>query len=89
MPQCRYQRWGKLSHMGFDSLYGARALSSIIQEHVKKPLAEKLLFGALQKGGAVTVGLDALANKLSFEVHAAAGATKAAGEPKENETVKG
>jgi ATP-dependent Clp protease ATP-binding subunit ClpA len=78
-----------LARKGFDPLYGARPLGRIIQEHVKKPLAEELLFGALQKGGAVTVGLDASANKLTFEVHAAAQAPKAAEEPKENETVKG
>ncbi|MFA4994356.1 MAG: ATP-dependent Clp protease ATP-binding subunit ClpA [Bdellovibrionales bacterium] len=78
-----------LARKGFDPLYGARPLGRIIQEYVKKPLAEELLFGALQKGGAVTVGLDAAANKLTFEVHAAAQAPKAAGEPKENETVKG
>jgi len=78
-----------LAKKGFDPLYGARPLSRMIQEHVKKPLADELLFGALQKGGAVTVGLDAAADKLTFEVHAAAGAPKAAGETKENETVKG
>ncbi|MGB9152985.1 MAG: ATP-dependent Clp protease ATP-binding subunit ClpA, partial [Alphaproteobacteria bacterium] len=43
-----------LGKKGYDPLYGARPLGRVIQEEVKKPLAEELLFGALQKGGAVT-----------------------------------
>ena len=78
-----------LGKKGYDPLYGARPLSRVIQEEVKKPLAEELLFGALQKGGAVTVGLDAEANKLSFECHAATPAPKNAGEKKKDETVRG
>jgi len=46
-----------LAEKGFDPLYGARPLSRVIQEHVKKPLAEELLFGKLVKGGAVKVGM--------------------------------
>src|SRR3712207_5202392 len=41
-----------LSERGYDPLYGARPLARVIQEHVKKPLAEELLFGKLAKGGA-------------------------------------
>jgi ATP-dependent Clp protease ATP-binding subunit ClpA len=36
---------------------GARPLGRVIQEHIKKPLAEELLFGKLTKGGLVRVGL--------------------------------
>jgi ATP-dependent Clp protease ATP-binding subunit ClpA len=46
-----------LAERGYDPLYGARPLARIIQEYVKKPLAEELLFGRLAKGGAVKVGL--------------------------------
>ncbi|MEP2437110.1 MAG: ATP-dependent Clp protease ATP-binding subunit ClpA, partial [Roseibium sp.] len=46
-----------LGEKGYDRLYGARPLSRIIQEHVKKPLAEELLFGKLVKGGLVQVEL--------------------------------
>jgi ATP-dependent Clp protease ATP-binding subunit ClpA len=54
-----------LAERGYDPLYGARPLARVIQEHVKKPLAEELLFGKLTKGGAVKVGLrDGL---LTFE----------------------
>ncbi len=55
-----------LGKKGYDPLYGARPLGRTIQEHLKKPLAEELLFGQLQKGGAVLVGLDAAAEKLTF-----------------------
>jgi ATP-dependent Clp protease ATP-binding subunit ClpA len=40
---------------GYDPLYGARPLSRVIQEHIKRPLAEELLFGKLAKGGKVVV----------------------------------
>ena len=46
-----------LSERGYDPLYGARPLARVIQEYVKKPLAEELLFGKLAKGGSVKVGL--------------------------------
>ncbi|HUL09868.1 MAG TPA: ATP-dependent Clp protease ATP-binding subunit ClpA [Candidatus Acidoferrum sp.] len=53
-----------LAKKGFDPLYGARPLARIIQEHVKKPLAEELLFGKLEKGGLVRV--DVKDDKLVF-----------------------
>lgn len=53
-----------LGQKGYDPLNGARPLGRVIQEHVKKPLAEELLFGKLQKGGVVFIGLDA--DKLTF-----------------------
>jgi ATP-dependent Clp protease ATP-binding subunit ClpA len=40
---------------GYDELFGARPMARVIQEHIKKPLAEELLFGRLQHGGAVRV----------------------------------
>src|SRR5918996_998967 len=46
-----------LAERGYEPLYGARPLARVIQEHVKKPLAEELLFGRLTKGGAVKVGM--------------------------------
>ena len=55
-----------LAEKGYDRLYGARPLARVIQEHVKKPLAEELLFGKLVKGGAVKVGLKDGA--LTFDV---------------------
>ena len=48
-------RW--LGEKGYDDKMGARPLGRVIQENLKKPLAEELLFGRLQKGGVVRVGV--------------------------------
>jgi ATP-dependent Clp protease ATP-binding subunit ClpA len=52
-----------LTAKGYDKLYGARPMGRLIQEKVKQPLAEELLFGKLVHGGEVKVHLkdDALA----------------------------
>ncbi len=52
---------------GYDERFGARPLARVIQEHVKKPLADELLFGDLQGGGRVRVIVDDN-DKLDFEV---------------------
>jgi ATP-dependent Clp protease ATP-binding subunit ClpA len=57
---------------GYDKLFGARPLGRIIQEHVKKPLAEELLFGKLTKGGIVKVSVDKETDKLVFGFEEAA-----------------
>ncbi|MGB2436662.1 MAG: AAA family ATPase, partial [Candidatus Puniceispirillales bacterium] len=44
-----------LAERGYEPAYGARPLSRVVQEHVKKPLSEELLFGRLVDGGAVEV----------------------------------
>ncbi|MFO7919983.1 MAG: AAA family ATPase, partial [Nioella sp.] len=46
-----------LAEKGYDDRMGARPLGRVIQEHIKKPLAEELLFGKLAKGGNVKVGV--------------------------------
>ena len=53
---------------GYDPKFGARPLARVIQENIKKPLAEELLFGKLSKGGNVRVVLKA--SKLSFDLTA-------------------
>ncbi len=55
-----------LAKNGFDELYGARPLARVIQEHIKKPLADEILFGKLVKGGHVKVVLKD--SKLAFEI---------------------
>jgi ATP-dependent Clp protease ATP-binding subunit ClpA len=55
-----------LAERGYDRLNGARPLGRVIQEYIKKPLAEELLFGKLVKGGAVKVTLKD--KKLDFEI---------------------
>ena len=54
-----------LAKTGYDRQYGARPLARVIQEHVKKPLADDLLFGRLAHGGVVLVREDA--GKLVFD----------------------
>ncbi len=59
-------RW--LAEKGFDDEMGARPLARIIQEHVKKPIADEILFGALKNGGVVRVLIDENdKSKLAFE----------------------
>jgi ATP-dependent Clp protease ATP-binding subunit ClpA len=47
-----------LAKKGYDPQFGARPLARIIQESLKQPLAEELLFGKLTKGGSVEIGVD-------------------------------
>ncbi|MBN2752845.1 MAG: ATP-dependent Clp protease ATP-binding subunit ClpA [Rhodospirillaceae bacterium] len=58
-----------LAEKGFDSAFGARPLARVIQDYVKKPLAEELLFGRLAHGGAVSVTVEDGA--LAFVISAA------------------
>ena len=44
-----------LAEKGYDQQMGARPLARVIQEHIKKPLAEELLFGKLKEGGTVRI----------------------------------
>ena len=46
-----------LADKGYDERMGARPLARVIQEHIKKPLADEVLFGKLRKGGTVRVGV--------------------------------
>jgi ATP-dependent Clp protease ATP-binding subunit ClpA len=63
-PKAR--KW--LATRGYDEAFGARPLSRLIQEHVKKPMADELLFGALAKGGGVKIDVDkSNPDKLSFK----------------------
>ena len=47
-----------LAEKGYDERMGARPLGRVIQEHIKKPLAEEVLFGKLRKGGTVKVTVE-------------------------------
>jgi ATP-dependent Clp protease ATP-binding subunit ClpA len=58
-------RW--LGQKGYDDQFGARPLARAIQEHIKKPLADEILFGRLKGGGTVRVLLDREADGLVFE----------------------
>ena len=56
-----------IADRGYDPKMGARPMSRLIQEHIKRPLADELLFGELSDGGHVriTVGDD---DELTFEI---------------------
>ncbi|UOG90928.1 MAG: ATP-dependent Clp protease ATP-binding subunit ClpA [Candidatus Thiothrix sulfatifontis] len=59
------RRW--LADKGYDRLMGARPMERVIQEHIKKPLADAILFGELSQGGRVEVSADA--GGLVVEMH--------------------
>jgi ATP-dependent Clp protease ATP-binding subunit ClpA len=58
-------RW--LGQKGYDDSFGARPLARVIQEYIKKPLADEILFGNLKDGGTVRVLLDREKDTLAFE----------------------
>ncbi|MDM7256003.1 MAG: ATP-dependent Clp protease ATP-binding subunit ClpA [Paracoccus sp. (in: a-proteobacteria)] len=55
-----------LGERGYDDKMGARPLGRVIQEYIKKPLAEELLFGRLTKGGVVRVRIEG--DKPTFDI---------------------
>src|SRR5689334_9585019 len=60
------RKW--LATRGYDEAFGARPLGRLIQEHIKKPMADELLFGSLAKGGGVQIDVDKKdPDKLSFK----------------------
>jgi len=70
-----------LARKGYDPLFGARPLARVIQDRVKKPLAEELLFGKLSKGGVVRVDIaDDLPN-FSFPTGKVGGKSGKGGKP--------
>lgn len=60
-----------LSEKGYDKAMGARPMTRVIQENLKKPLANELLFGSLVDGGSVTVNLDKEKQQLAYEFQSA------------------
>ena len=64
-----------LADKGYDRLYGARPMGRLIQERIKQPLAEELLFGKLADGGEVSVTMKD--DKPAFELTPAPPKTKA------------
>jgi ATP-dependent Clp protease ATP-binding subunit ClpA len=58
------RRW--IAEKGYDPKMGARPMARIIQEHIKRPLAEELLFGSLANGGTVRVSVSKDGSKLDL-----------------------
>ncbi|MDX2306758.1 MAG: ATP-dependent Clp protease ATP-binding subunit ClpA [Hyphomicrobium sp.] len=65
------RKW--IGEIGYDEKFGARPLGRVIQEHIKKPLADELLFGRLENGGVVKADVEGagLDRKLKLEFIAA------------------
>ena len=57
-----------LSERGYDERMGARPLGRVIQEHIKKPLADQVLFGELVNGGSVTVAVVGEGSEAKLEL---------------------
>ncbi len=57
-----------LGRKGYDPVFGARPLGRVIQREVRDPLTDEILFGRLEHGGTVRIGLDADADTLTFDI---------------------
>jgi ATP-dependent Clp protease ATP-binding subunit ClpA len=62
---------GWLAAKGYDPLFGARPLARVIQREVRDPLTDQILFGALEQGGIVTIGVAEDRLTFAFEVRQA------------------
>ena len=56
-----------LATKGYDPKFGARPLARMIQKEVRDPLTDQVLFGRLERGGTVTIGLSQADDRLTFE----------------------
>ena len=56
-----------LAEKGYDPVYGARPLARVIQNEVRDPLTDEILFGKLEHGGTVTIGGDGSALTFDFD----------------------
>ncbi len=68
-----------LAERGFDRKMGARPMARVIQEFIKRPLAEELLFGKLENGGHVVIRAEG--DKLAFQFELESVTTDDVGEP--------
>src|SRR5206468_6655918 len=62
-PQAR--AW--LAVKGYDPVFGARPLARVVQKEVRDPLTDQILFGALEHGGTVTIGVADHALTFAYE----------------------
>ncbi len=62
------RRW--IAEKGYDPKMGARPMARVIQEHIKRPLAEELLFGSLAGGGSVRISVAKDGSKLGHGLYA-------------------
>jgi ATP-dependent Clp protease ATP-binding subunit ClpA len=57
-----------LAAKGYDPVFGARPLGRVVQKEVRDPLTDEILFGKLENGGTVTIGVAD--GKLTFSYEA-------------------
>ncbi|MEJ1158769.1 ATP-dependent Clp protease ATP-binding subunit ClpA [Prosthecomicrobium sp. N25] len=77
-----------LAEKGYDNQMGARPLGRIIQEHIKKPLADEVLFGKLRKGGVVKVSVTQKDGVAELKLESIPAEAAAPAEPKPEPEVK-
>ena len=68
-----------LAEQGYDAAYGARPLARVVQQHVRNPLTDEILFGRLERGGTVRIGLRA--GELVFDCEPAAAEREPVADP--------
>ena len=68
-----------LARKGYDPVYGARPLGRVIQREVRDPLTDEILFGQLEHGGTVTIGIDHDALTFGYEERTTADGPQATG----------
>jgi ATP-dependent Clp protease ATP-binding subunit ClpA len=66
MVDDKARRW--LAKKGYDPKMGARPMARVIQDHIKRALANELLFGRLMKGGEVKIALNDKEDDLAIEI---------------------
>ena len=76
-----------LATKGYDRVMGARPMARLIQEKIRKPLAEEILFGKLENGGLVRVRLEGDELKFEFEPSRKASGPGRASSPAGSETL--
>jgi ATP-dependent Clp protease ATP-binding subunit ClpA len=74
-----------LARKGYDKQMGARPLARLIQDKIKKPLAEEILFGKLENGGDVTIIIKN--DDIAFEIKSKPAPANEKGEGRERESV--
>jgi ATP-dependent Clp protease ATP-binding subunit ClpA len=69
-----------IAELGYDEKMGARPMARVIQEHIKRPLAEELLFGELASGGHIHIGLSEDGKELTLEAEEESSSPVSAGD---------
>ena len=77
-----------LAVKGYDPVYGARPLSRVVQTEVRNPLTDEILFGRLENGGTVSIGLSDTGDALEFAYQPAESPPEPTTETTQNDTVE-